>query len=185
MSIINFICDNTKKEALKAGMWELIREHYLSTAFPNTNAEYSRESKEVYRARLDELMRETLCRIDDTENGVAVEFDSTEDAGCSIASSVYGTQMGYSDQGLTYLMPLFRNIAEKFSDVLFEADTECVDNWVKAYNHYSYDGATLTIDGIDAVKYEQVIGNMFLSPEEIAEKTGISLDEVMEIVGNN
>lgn len=185
MSIINFVCSDAQKEELKSGVWYLIKEHYLSTAFPNTNVKYDKEGKDVYRARLDELMRDELCRIDDTENGIAVEFDSTEDAGCAIAERVYGTDMGYSDEGLTYLLPLFKNIAEKFGDVCFEADTECMDKWVEAYNHYGYDGVLLTIDGVDTAKYELVMENMFLSPEEIAEKTSLPLDAVMEIISNN
>ena len=53
------------------------------------------------------------------------------------------------------------------------------------YNHYGYDGVLLTIDGVDAAKYELVMENMFLSPEEIAEKADLPLDAVMEIISNN
>lgn len=185
MSIIKFVCTDERKEDIKSGVFDIIREHYLSTAFPNTNAVYENEGKDVYRARLDELMRTELCSIDETEDGIAVEFDSTEDAGSSIAQNVYGTGMGYSDEGLTYLIPLFKSIAEKFPDICFEADTECIDSWVESYDHYSYDGDVLTINGIDVNKYVLVTENMFLSPEEIAEKTGLAIDDVMEIIGDN
>ncbi len=184
MSTINFICSDTRKEELKTGVWNIVREHYLSTAFPNSNVKFEYEGKDVYRPRMDQLMQDELCRIDDTDSGITVEFDSTEDAGFSIAASVYGTDMGYSDQGLTYLFPLFKKIAGEFSDVCFEADTECVDKWVEAYNHFAYDGNVLTVDGIDVAKYDLVMANMspFADPEEIAKETGLSVDEVSEII---
>lgn len=184
MSEIKFVCTDAQKEELKAGVWELIREHYLSTAFPNSNVEYEREGNDVYQSRMDELMQRELCKIEDTDEGITVEFDSTEDAGYSIATSVYGTDMGYSDQGLTYLPPLFKAIVEKFPAICFEADTECIDNWAEAYNHYEYDGDVLTMDGVDMVKYELVMKHMspFASPEEIAKETGLSIDEVTEII---
>jgi len=185
MSTIKFICNDTQYENLKTGVWSLILEHYLSSAFPNTNANYEHEGKDVYRERMHQLMLTELCHIEACEDGIIVDFDSTEDAGFSIAKSVYGTEMDYSDQGLTFLLPLFKNIVENFPDICFDADTECIDNWVEAYDHFSYDGNILTQNGIDADKYELVMANMFLSPEEIAEKTGLSFDEVMEIISNN
>lgn len=186
MSVINFVCSDTQKKEVKEGIRELIREHYLSTAFPNSNSEYKEEGKDVYRSRMEELMKEELCTVEDTESGITVEFDTTEDAGFSIASAVYGTDMGYSDQGLTYLPPLFRAIVEKFPAICFEADTECVDNWAESYNHYEYDGNVLTMDGVDMAKYELVVKHMspFATPEGIAEETGLSLDEVTEIMEN-
>ena len=143
-----------------------------------------REGKEVYRARIDALMLDELCSIADGEDSIAVEFDSTEDAGFAIAERVYGTGMGYSDEGLTCLPPLFKNIAKEFPGICFEADTECIDKWAEAYDHFSFDGNVLTINGIDIEKYELFMENMFLSPEEIAEKTGLSFDDVMEIISN-
>ncbi len=184
MSTITFNCTDSQKEALKAGIWEIIREHYLSTVFPNSNVQYENEGKAVYRDRISKLMEAELCTVSDEDEGIIVEFDSTEDAGYSIAASVYGTDMGYSDQGLTYLFPLFKQIAEKFNGICFEADTECIDKWVKAANHFSYDGNTLTVDGIDIKKYDLVMANMspFAQPEEIANETGLSVDDVMEII---
>ena len=184
MSTITFVCSDNQKEALRSGVWELILEHYLGTAFPNSNEEYEREDEEVYRERMDQLMQAELCKINDTDDGVEVEFDSTEDAGFSIASSVYGTGMGYSDQGLTYLFPLFKEIAKKFNTICFEADTECIDKWVEIYNHFAYDGTTLTVEGIDVAKYDLVMSKMspFADPEEIAKETGLSVDDVEEII---
>ncbi len=184
MSIINFVCSDTKKEDLKNSVWELIREHYLSTVFPNSNCKFTYEGKDVYRPRMEELMQNGLCTIEETGDGITVEFDSTEDAGDSIAESVYGTDMGYSDQGLTYLFPLFKKIAEKFSDICFDADTECIDKWAESYNHFAYDGSVLTVDGIDVKKYDLVMANMSFDPdpEKIAEATGLSPDEVAEIM---
>lgn len=184
MSVINFVCNDAQKEELKAGVWEIIREHYLSTAFPNSNCEFTYEGKDVYRPRMEELMQSELCHIEETDEGIAVDFDSTEDAGDSIAMSVYGTDMGYSDQGLTYLFPVFKKIAEKFPEICFEADTECIDKWVEAYNHFSYDGNVLTVDGIDVKKYDLVMAHMspFANPEQIAEETGLSAQDVTEII---
>ncbi len=184
MSVINFVCNNEQKEEVKAGVWEIIREHYLSTVFPNSNVEFEYEGKNAYRPRMEELMKSELCRLEDTEDGLTVDFDSTEDAGMSIAASVYGTGMGYSDQGLTYLFPVFKKIAEKFPGICFEADTECIDKWVEAYNHFSYNGSMLTVDGIDVKKYDLVMKHMspFADPEQIAEETGLSVQDVTEII---
>ncbi len=184
MSTISFVCSDLQKEELKAGVWELIREHYLGTVFPNSNVEYKNEGVDVYKERMGELMKAELCTISDSDDGITVEFDSTEDAGHSIAMSVYGTNMGYSDQGLTYLFPLFKKIAEKFSSICFEADTECIDEWAEAYNHFAYDGSVLTVDGVDVEKYDLVMEHMspFADPEEIAKETGLSVDDVTEII---
>ena len=147
MSSILFSCTNEQKDALKTGVREILRNHYFSTVRPNTNVEYKDEGKEVYLARLDELMKKgDLCQIEDADTGITVEFDSTEDAGFSIAEEVYHTSMGYSDNGLTWVDPIFEAIVEKFPGICFEADVECSDKWVYEENHYSYDGETLLKD---------------------------------------
>lgn len=183
MSEIRFVCSDSQKEEVKAGVWELIREHYLSTVFPNSNVQFEYKGKPHYRP-LEKLMESELCKVEETDEGITVDFDSTEDAGDSIAESVYGTDMGYSDQGLTYLFPLFKKIVEKFPDICFAADTECIDKWVEAYNHFEYDGNVLTVDGTDVKKYDLVMANMSFDadPEQIAEATGLSADEVAEII---
>ena len=140
MSIINFICESNKKEELKTGVWEIIHKHYLNTVYPNSKVKYANEGKNVYAERLHELMKEELCIITDTEDGICVEFDSTEDAGFSIADNVYRTNMGYNDEGLTYLKPVFEEIIRAFPEVCFEADCECYDKWVSEEYHCSYDG---------------------------------------------
>jgi len=146
MSTITFCCSEKDKDALKAGVLEILRNHYFITVHPNTNAKYENEGEEVYRERLNQLMKNKLCRFEETDEGVLVEFDSTEDAGFAIADEVYHTAMGYSDNGLTYIDPIFEAIVKAFPSVSFEADTECADNWVYEENHYSYDGETLTKD---------------------------------------
>lgn len=67
---------------------------------------------------------------------------------------------------------------------LVEADTECYDSWVSEENQYIYDGVTLTMDGIDVVKYELVMenGGGSVSPDEIAKMTGLSFEEIEEIL---
>lgn len=184
MSTIKFVCPEEQKEALKSGVWELIREHYLSTVFPNSNDIVEYKGKAFYRGPVDELMKADLCTLTDTDDGLVVEFDSTEDAGMSIAQSVFGSFMGYSDQGLTYLFPVFKKIVKQFPDISFEADTECVDKWVEHYFHFSYNGSVLTVEGIDVAKYDLVMENMspFAQPEQLAQTTGLSVDEVLEIL---
>ena len=60
MSAITFVCNDSQKTILKSGVWEIIKDHYLGTVFPNSNAEYENEGEEVYRARMDTLMQEEL-----------------------------------------------------------------------------------------------------------------------------
>lgn len=140
MSIIYFQCEPNRKEELQTGVWKILQEHYLSSVYPNTHVEYEDEGDDVYSERMDILMKEELCTVTDTEDGICVEFDSTEEAGFSIAGSVYGTDMGYSDDGLTYLKPVFEAIIKAFPDVCFEADCECWDKWISEEYHCSYDG---------------------------------------------
>lgn len=140
MSTIYFKCESTKKEDVKTGVWNILQEHYFNSVYPNSNVEYENEGKEVYLERLNGLMEGELCKVTDTEDGICVEFDSTEDAGFLIAGSVYGTNMGYSDDGLTYLRPVFEEIMKEFPDVCFEADCECWDKWISEEYHCSYDG---------------------------------------------
>ncbi len=184
MSVINFACSEAERDTLKAGVWEIIREHYLSTVFPNSNVEFEYKGRAHYREDMENLMKAELCRIEFTDEGMAVDFDSTEDAGFAIAENVYGTGMGYSDQGVTYLNPVFKKIAEKFPGICFESDTECINEWAETYYHFGYDGAVLTIDGVDMKKYDLVMSHMspFADPEQIAEETGLSVDDVTEII---
>ena len=186
MSTITFVCNDSQKTILKSGVWEIIKDHYLGTVFPNSNAEYENEGEEVYRARMDTLMQEELCKIEETADGITVEFDSTEDAGFSIASQVYGTDMGYSDQGLTSLPPMFKEIVKKFPNIHFEENTECYDKWASSENEYTYDGSTLKMDGMDVHHIDLVMENMDnpFSPnlKKIAQKTGLSVDEIEEIL---
>ena len=146
MSTIVFHCKLEEMEEIKKGVRSILKNHYFTSVYPNTKVEYDNEGEDVYLARLEELMDSELCTISDTEDGFTVEFDSTEDAGFLIADHVYRTSMGYSDNGLTFIDPVFDSIVEGFPDVLFEADTICADQWVYEENHYSYDGKKLSKD---------------------------------------
>ena len=147
MSTITFQCNEAEKTILKAGLLEIITNHYFTTVRPNTNAKYENEGEAVYRDRLGKLVNDRLCSFEETDEGMVVEFDSTEDAGFAIADEVYHTSMGYSDNGLTWIDPLFQSIVSRFPNIAFEADTECADSWVYEESHYSYDGEVLTKDG--------------------------------------
>lgn len=138
MSVISFKCLPEKREEVKNVYWNILLEHYLNTVSPNSNVEYNDEGKEVYTARINELMKTELCKVEETEDGIQIEFDSTEDAGYLIATSVYGTNMGYNDNGLTYLKNLFDKLIEQMPDVDFEAYCECYDNWVSEEYDCSY-----------------------------------------------
>ena len=83
-----------------------------------------------------------------------MEFDSTEDAGFMIASSVYGTGMGYSDEGLTFLKPVFDAFMEQMPDVCFEGECECCDKWVCEEFSCSYDGENFECDA-EWMDYEE------------------------------
>ena len=45
MSAITFVCNDSQKTILKSGVWEIIKDHYLGTVFPNSNAEYENEGE--------------------------------------------------------------------------------------------------------------------------------------------
>ena len=146
MSVINFKCSPEQRDDVKKKCWSAIHKHYINSVFPNSNVQYKKEGKDVYSSRLDDLMTVELCKIEDTEEGISVEFDTTEDAGFSIASAVYGTNMGYCDEGLTFLKTLFDDIVQALPEIPFEAECECYDEWVSEEYSCSYDGKTLTGD---------------------------------------
>lgn len=154
MSVIVFKCDSERVEEVKQKFWSILHSHYSGTVFPNTHVKYENEGEDVYAKRLSDLMTTELCNIEETEDGLRIEFDSTEDAGFSIASSVYGTGMGYSDEGLTYLKPLFDEIVNELPDVSFEAECECYDKWVSDEYHCSYDGENFECDA-EWMDYEE------------------------------
>jgi hypothetical protein len=154
MSVILFKCGIERKEDVKKKCWAILHDHYSGTVFPNTNVDYKHEEKDVYAERLMELMKSELCKVDDTEDGVRFEFDSTEDAGFTIAMGVYGTGMGYSDQGLTFLKPVFDALMKEMPDICFEAECECCDNWVSEEYSCSYDGENFECDA-DWMDYEE------------------------------
>ena len=146
MSVILFTCDEERKETVKRTCLEIALEHYYMTVSPNTRVKYENEGEEVYKDRLRKLMNDSLCSFEDTDEGLKFTFDSTEDAGFEIADCVYGTGMGYSDDGLTFLKPFFDKLIEDLHDVPFEADCECYDKWVSDEYHCSYDGENFECD---------------------------------------
>ena len=77
MSTITFICGEERKEQLSKGIWSILFQHYFTTVYPNSRVDYENEGKEVYTSRLDDLMKTELCKFQDTEEGLFVEFDST------------------------------------------------------------------------------------------------------------
>lgn len=154
MSVINFKCSPTQREEVKNKCWNIVREHYADSVYPNTNVKYEDEGKEVYTKRLNDLMESELCKIEENEDGLIFEFDSTENAGFSITSGVYGTGMGYSDNGLTFLKNMFESIVQAMPNITFEAQCECCDNWVSEEYTLVYDGETLTGDA-EWFEYEE------------------------------
>lgn len=154
MSVILFKCEEERKEELRSKCWQILHDHYSGSVFPNTRVKYENEGEDVYAKRLNNLMKSELCKIEDTEDGVRVEFDSTEDAGFSIADSVYGTGMGYSDEGLTFLKPVFDELMQQMPDVCFDAECECYDKWVSEEYHCSYDGENFECDA-EWMEYEE------------------------------
>jgi hypothetical protein len=185
MTTINFICDENQKSKVKNGVWEIIRKHYFETVTPNSNVEYEDEGEKVYLERLDELMKSTLCKISDNEKGFLFSFDSTDEAGYAIASDVYGTNMGYHDEGLTFVNTIFKDIVKRFNDVVFDAHAECCDEYIDLEFDFSYDGKTLKINSIDIDKYDEIMKMMspFADIEEIAKKTGVSSDIIYSFLG--
>ena len=153
MSVINFKCSDDKKENVKNICWSIIQKHYLSTVHPNTRVKYTNEGIEIYKKRLDELMNDELCSVEYTEDGVSFEFDSTEDAGFLIADCVYKTNMGYSDDGLTFLKPLFDELIIQMPNICFDAECECDDKWISEEYSCSYDGEVFETDA-EWVEYE-------------------------------
>ena len=184
MSTITFTCDESQKESIKKGIWSILKNHYFTSAFPNTNVEYENEGDEVYLARLDDLMKDSLCQVEDTGSGISVTFDSTEEAGFSIASEVYGTSMGYSDWGLTNIVPVFEEIFEQFPSVPFDAHAECADSWAELEYDVSSDGITLKINSIEIHVYHKIFELMETGKniETISEETGVPVEQIEELI---
>ena len=178
MSVISFICKEEDRDALKEGVRKALRDHYFLTVLPNSNVKYENEGKDVYLARLDELMNNSLCSITDTEDGISVEFDLTEDAGYQITSEVYHTSMGYNDNGLSEINMLFEKIIKAFPKATFESDYVLDDGYSYEESHYSYNGKKLLKNGLDYKLFDQIYEMMYngRSMEQIAKKLGIPLD---------
>lgn len=164
MSTIYFECESEIKETLSKTVFEIIKQHYLSTVKPAPGEAYEREAVEVYDSRLEQLMKEQLCSTSYSEEGVNVEFDSTEDAGFAIAEKVYKTGNGYRDYGLTNVGIIFEEIIQQFKDVHFTADVYVQDKYVDKECTYSYDGNNLTNGSMDGFCECVVCGEEY--PEE-------------------
>ncbi len=89
MSVIKFVCKEEQKQYIINGVWDILKEHYFSSATPNNTIKYEYEGKEIYLERLEKLMNDELCSIEETDDGFSFSFDSTEDAGFAIAIVVY------------------------------------------------------------------------------------------------
>ena len=188
MSIIKFVCTEEQKQNIIKGVWEIIKEHYFRAATPNNTIRYEYEGEDVYLGRLDELMQADLCAIVDTDDGFSFTFDSTEDAGMAIAGEVYGTSMGYCDNGLTFVNPIFETITKRYKDIPFKAHCECYDSWVSIECDFSYDGKTLKIDDVDYEKYQKFMNKLDengfdADVESLAEEVGITVEEAYSFLG--
>lgn len=175
MSTIFFHCKSEEKEELKKGIWSILQDHYFTSAYPNSNVQYDDEGETVYLARLEELMDRELCNIDDIEDGFELEFDSTEDAGFAITDNVYHTLMGYRDEGLTFLDPLFEKIVKAFPGISFEANTISADEWVYEEDEYSYEAGMLLKNGIVLL---DTGGQMGTNDNEHDEEEPLTVDSI-------
>ena len=95
MSTIYFECKNETKEALAKKVFEIIKDHYFETVEPPVGTSREAENDETYITRLTQLMNDMLYKTSDSDEGIVVEFDTTEDAGFAIAENVYKTSNGY------------------------------------------------------------------------------------------
>lgn len=182
MSTITFICDTAKKDTVKNGVWNILKNHYYTTVFPESDKKYKNEGKAIYMARMETLMQEELCSVEDTKSGFIFNFDSTENAGNSIVSEVYGVSGGYDDNGLTAIIPVFREIVKQFPFVIFDAFAECNDQWLSQEYDVTYDGKVMKINSIELdimLKVFEMIEDEDL--ETISEETGLSVEELEEI----
>ena len=179
MSIINFTYVEDNKQDVINGVWEIIKEHYFSTAIPSSRTQYEYEGKDIYLERLEELMKSELCEVDDTDDGFYIAFDSTEDAGFAIVRDVYKTGGGYNDNGLTFVNHIFTAIVKKYPDIVFDAECVCIDNWVDMECNFSYDGKTLKINDVEYEKYIKFMDNVdaYTDVEALAEEVGITAEQ--------
>lgn len=188
MSVIKFVCTEEQKENIIKGVWDIVKAHYFRAATPNNTIDYEDEGEEVYLDRLDDLMHDELCAVANEDNGFSFTFDSTEDAGMSIADIVYGTEMGYCDDGLTYVNTIFETIVERYKDISFEAHCECYDSWVSIECDFSYDGKILKINDVDYEKYKEFMGKMDeigfeADIETLVEEVGITPEQAYSFLG--
>lgn len=183
MSTIKFTCDESQKESIKKGVWSILKNHYFTSAIPNTNVEYEDEGDEVYLVRLDDLMKDRLCQVEDTGSGISVTFDSTEEAGFSIASEVYGTSKGYGDNGLTSIESVFEEIFEQFPSVPFDAHAKCADKWRCVEYDVSSDGLMLKINSVEIQVYHKIfeLTRTGKNIETISKKTGVPVEQIEKL----
>ena len=188
VSVIKFVCSEEQKQDIIKGVWNIVKEHYFSAATPNNTIKYEYEGEDIYLERLDALMQSELCAIAADDDGFSFTFDSTEDAGMAIAENVYGTSMGYCDNGLTFVNPIFEAITKRYKDIPFEAHCECYDSWVSVECDFSYDGKTLKIDDVDYEKYLEFMKKMDeigfdADVEALAEEVGLTAEQAYAFLG--
>lgn len=164
MSTIYFECDSEIKNQISKSVFQIVKQHYLNTVAPPPDKTFERESDEVYDSRMEQLMKDQLYRSSDSEEGVTVEFDSTEDAGYAIAENVYKTGNRYRDYGLTNVGVLLEEITHQFENVKFTAEIYIQDKYVDEECTYVYDGEKLSNGSEDGFCECVVCGGEF--PEE-------------------
>ncbi len=96
--------------------------------------------------------------------------------------------MGYCDDSLTFVNPIFEKIVEKYKDICFEAECECYDSWVSIESCFSYDGETFKINGVEYAKYQAFMNKLNdkgfdADVDAIAEEIGIDVEIAYSFLG--
>ena len=180
MGTININCEKDKAELVKKTVFNIIRSHYLDTVYPNSNIEYEDEGKDVYEERMTDLMNRSLFSCEENDEGLVIEFDTTDDAGFFIADEVYHTNMGYNDNGLFSLDDIFKNIVKDLPENRFEADCECESSNYYEQMTFSFDGNDLLKNGIGLEIYQEASDLLYdgVSFEDVSERLNVSIDDL-------
>ena len=172
MSTIYFECKNETKEALAKKVFEIIKDHYFETVEPPVGTSREAENDETYITRLTQLMNDMLYKTSDSDEGIVVEFDTTEDAGFAIAENVYKTSNGYRDYGLLNVGLVLDKIVKEFPDVEFHADVYVQDKNYEEECTYDYDGTYLSKNGLEGGFCECVVCEEEFPEEECVLENG-------------
>lgn len=92
--------------------------------------------------------------------------------------------MGYSDWGLTNIVPVFEEIFEQFPSVPFDAHAKCADKWYYVEYDVSSDGITLKINSIEIHVYHKIFELMSTGKdiETISKETGVPVEQIEELI---